>query len=95
MSVKEHLRIFTLVDLQARKTFRSRTGRKSRFKADFSVLAGHKKTLSGPHVARGPLFAHPLSRQCELLNISQPYRPPRIVIGIALLYFTFFYFLKL
>jgi hypothetical protein len=28
-----------------------------------------------------------LSRQCEILNISQPYRPPRPVMGIALLYF--------
>jgi hypothetical protein len=30
-----------------------------------------------------------LSRQCGILNISQPYRPPRPVVGIALLYFTF------
>jgi hypothetical protein len=28
-----------------------------------------------------------LSRQCEILNITQPYRPPRPVTGIALLYF--------
>jgi hypothetical protein len=39
------------------------------------------KTLK-PSVSR-------LSRQCGILNISQPYRPPRPVTGKALLFFTF------
>jgi hypothetical protein len=34
-----------------------------------------------------------LSRQCRILNIPQPYRPPRPVTGIALLYGDGVYFL--
>jgi hypothetical protein len=31
----------------------------------------------------------PIAYQCGILNISEPYRPPRYVTGIALLYFTY------
>jgi hypothetical protein len=32
-------------------------------------------------------ICEPMSRQCGILNISQPYRPPRPVTGIGLLFF--------
>jgi hypothetical protein len=31
-------------------------------------------------------ICEPIARQCGILNISQPYRPPRLVTEIALLY---------
>jgi hypothetical protein len=32
-------------------------------------------------------FVSRLSRKCEIFNVSQPYRPPRPIIQIALLFF--------
>jgi hypothetical protein len=40
-----------------------------------------------------PPFVSRLSRQCEILNISQPYRPPQPVTGVALLFGDGVYFL--
>jgi hypothetical protein len=37
-----------------------------------------------------PLSVSQLSRQCGILNISQPYRPPRHVTGIAFFFTCFF-----
>jgi hypothetical protein len=39
------------------------------------------------------LIVSRLSRQCEILNLSQPYRPPLPVTRIALLYGDGMYFL--
>jgi hypothetical protein len=41
-----------------------------------------------------PLSMSRLPRQCGILNISQPYRPPRPVTGIVLLFFFFLLLLR-
>jgi hypothetical protein len=53
---------------------------KNRKKCFWGVESGERLRLTAlpPSVSQ-------LSRQCGILNISQPYRPPRPVTGIALL----------
>jgi hypothetical protein len=54
------------------------------FKRNLKLDGGRSKSKRGPDLARGPPVGHRWSRQCGNLNISQPYRPPRPVTGIAL-----------
>jgi hypothetical protein len=63
MSVNEHLYLLLLIFKQEKLCSQiyvdPNVENKSWFKADFSVLAGHKKTLSGPQ------FAHPCPSAIE------------------------------
>jgi hypothetical protein len=56
MSVKEHLYLLLLIFKQEKLFGRAREGNLGSRRIFLSVLAGHKKTLSGP------LFAHPCVR---------------------------------
>jgi hypothetical protein len=51
----------------------------SRYPTQISFSLSLSNSISQQTVSR-------LSRQCGILNISQHYRPPRPVTGIALLY---------
>jgi hypothetical protein len=59
MSVKEHLYLLLLIFKQEKLFVGAREGNLGSRRIFLTVLAGHKKALSEPHVARGPLFAHP------------------------------------
>jgi hypothetical protein len=60
MSVKEHLYLLLLIFKQEKLFGCARDGNLGSRRIFLTVFAGHKKkTLSGPHVARGQLFAHP------------------------------------
>jgi hypothetical protein len=62
MSVKEHLYLLLLIFKQEKLFGRAREGKLGSRRIFLTILAGHKKTLSGLHVARGPLFANPWLR---------------------------------
>jgi hypothetical protein len=63
----------------------------------FVVTAVKTSNLTSVCVSRRHLFSighspvSRLSRQCGILNILQPYRPPWPVTGIAFFFFYFFY----
>jgi hypothetical protein len=61
MSVKEHLYLLLLIFKQEKLFGRAQEGNLGSKRIFLTVLAGHKKTLRGLHVARGLLFAHPCS----------------------------------
>jgi hypothetical protein len=52
----------------------------------WEIESGRRVTLTSPP------SVNPLSRQCEILNISQPYRLPRPDTGIVLLIIIIIHF---
>jgi hypothetical protein len=54
-----------------------------------SVIQQFKHIQKETVASTSQLTVSRLSRQCGILNISQPYRPPLLILGIALLYFYF------
>jgi hypothetical protein len=57
-------------------------------KCFWGVMRGRRMGLK-----TSPPFESRLSRQCGILNISQPYRPPRYVTGTALLLLFFQFYI--
>jgi hypothetical protein len=76
MSVKEHLYLLLLIFKQEKLLGRAREGNLGSRRIFLTVLAGHKKTLSGP------LFAHPCPTAFSLLSLigrSSQLPPPSVV----------------
>jgi hypothetical protein len=67
---------------------------RSHFHLNYIILKGECGSImvEALRLATLPPSATCMPRQCVILNVSQPYRPPQPLTGIDLLYFTLHYF---